>query len=409
MFGKNYILLEIKSIWRNIMGKVELKEGIYWVGAIDWNLREFHGYGTQRGTTYNAYLIVSDKIALVDTVKEGFFLEMLERIKEVVDPKDIDYLISNHVEMDHSGAIPALLNEAPDATVVCTKRGRDGLLKHFNIDREFHEVKTGDEVSLGKKNLLFIEAPMLHWPDSMFTYVKEDRVLLPNDAFGQHLATSKRFNDEVDQHVLMDEAAKYFATILMPLSGLITKKLDELKDVPVDTIGPSHGVIWRSNPGVIIEKYREWASGEAKNKALIIYDTMWESTEKLALTLSSYLAERDIEVGLFHLRKNEWGEIIKEVLDAKVLLIGSPTLNNQMFPTVAGFLNLLVGLKPTGKIAAAFGSYGWGGGAVKAINKELEGKFDLIGPGVGVKYKPDEEAITKCKELVDEIAKRLDD
>jgi flavorubredoxin len=287
------------------MGKVELKEGIYWVGAIDWNLREFHGYETRMGTTYNAYLVVDEKIALVDTVLGSFFSEMLDRIKEIVDPKDIDYLVSNHVEMDHSGCIPALLNEAPNATVVCTKRGREGLLKHFNIDREFREVKTGDETSLGKKTLMFVEAPMLHWPDSMFTYVKEDRVLLPNDAFGQHLATSRRFNDEIDEHVLMDEAARYFATILMPFGGLITRKLDELKDVEVDMIGPSHGVIWRENPGQIVEKYSKWASGEAKNKALIIYDTMWESTEKLALTLSSYLSEKDIEVGLFHLRKNE--------------------------------------------------------------------------------------------------------
>jgi flavorubredoxin len=340
------------------MGKVELKDGIYWVGAIDWNIQDFHGYTTPRGTTYNAYLIVDEKIALVDTVKEGFFSEMLERIKEIVDPKDIDYLVSNHVEMDHSGCIPALLNEAPNATVVCTKRGKEGLLRHYDIGRGFQVVSTGDELGLGKKTISFIEAPMLHWPDSMFTYIKEDRVLLPNDAFGQHLATSKRFNDEVDEHVLMEEATKYYATILMPFGGLITKKLDELKDVEVDMIGPSHGVIWRENPGQIVEKYSKWASGEAKNKVLIIYDTMWQSTEKLALALTSGLADRGIEVRPFHLSKDEWGEIIKEVLDAKVLLIGSPTLNNQMFPTVAGFLNLLIGLKPQGKIAAAFGSYG---------------------------------------------------
>ncbi len=389
------------------MGKVELKEGIYWVGAIDWNLRDFHGYATPRGTTYNAYLIVDEKIALVDTVKDGFFSEMIERIREIVDPRDIDYIISNHVEMDHSGSIPAMLNEAPNAKIVCTNRCKDGLLRHYDIEREFHIIKTGDELGLGKKTLTFIEAPMLHWPDSTFTYVKEDRVLLPNDAFGQHLATSKRFNDEVDEHVLMEEAAKYYATILMPFGGLITKKLDELKDVKVDMICPSHGVIWRSNPGVIVKKYQHWASGKAENKVLIIYDTMWESTEKLALALSSGIAERGVDVRPFHLGKDDWGEIIREVLDARVLLIGSPTLNNQMLPTVAGFLNLLLGLRPQGKIAAAFGSFGWGGGAVKAINTELKTRFDVIEPGVEVKYRPDEKGFLKCKALADEVVKRL--
>lgn len=389
------------------MAKVELKEGIYWVGAIDWNLRDFHGYTTKRGTTYNAYLIVSDKIALVDTVKEGFFPEMLERITEIIDPKDIDYLVSNHVEMDHSGSIPEFLEVAPKATVYCTKRGHEGLQKHFNIDAEFNEVKTGDELSLGKKTLMFVEAPMLHWPDTMFTYVKEDKVLLPSDGFGQHLATGERFNDEVDQNILFEEAAKYYANILMPLGGLITKKLEELKDVPIDIIGPSHGVIWRDNPAQIVEKYAKWASGEAKGKkALVIYDTMWHSTEKMALALTNELAGAGFDVRPYNLRSDDWSDIIKEVLDAKVLLIGSPTLNNKMFPTVAGFLNYLTGLRPQGKIAAAFGSYGWGGGAVKEINETLKGTFDVIEPGVGAKYKPDKDALSKCKELVEEIVKR---
>ena len=390
------------------MAKVELKEGIYWVGAIDWDIRDFHGYTTRRGSTYNSYLIVSDKIALVDTVKDGFFPQALERIKEIVDPKDIDYLVSNHVEMDHSGSINAFLDVAPRATIYSTKRGHEGLLSHFNIDREFVEVKTGDELSLGKKTLLFVEAPMLHWPDSMFTYVKEDRVLLPNDGFGQHLASEERFNDEVDQKVLYEEAAKYYANILMPLGGLITKKLGELKDVPVDVIGPSHGVIWRDNPAQIVEQYAKWAAGEADNKkALVIYDTMWHSTEKMAFALVDALSEAGFDARPYHLRNDDQSDIIKEVLDAKVLLIGSPTLNNKMFPSVAGFLNYLTGLRPAGQIAAAFGSYGWGGGAVKEINAALSGTFDLIEPGVGAKFRPDEEAIQKCKELVNEISKRI--
>jgi flavorubredoxin len=392
------------------MSKVELKEGIYWVGAIDWDIRDFHGYTTHRGTTYNAYLIVSDKIAVVDTVKDGFFPEMLERIKEIVDPKDIDYLVANHVEMDHSGSINAFLEAAPKAVIHCTKRCRDGLLSHFDIDREFVEVKTGDELSLGGKTLMFVEAPMLHWPDSMFTYVKEDRVLLPNDGFGQHLASEERFNDTVDQDVLYEEASKYYANILMPLGSLITKKLGELKDVPVDVIGPSHGVIWRDNPAQIVEQYAKWAAGESDaKKALVIYDTMWHSTEKMAFALVDALVEAGFDARSYHLRNDDNSDIIKEVLDARAVLIGSPTLNNKMFPTVAGFLNYLTGLRPTGKIAAAFGSYGWGGGAIKEINAALESTFDVVGPGVGAKFRPDSDVISKCRELVNEISKRIGD
>ncbi|MFQ5887714.1 MAG: FprA family A-type flavoprotein, partial [Candidatus Hydrothermarchaeales archaeon] len=342
------------------MVKVALKDGVYWVGAIDWNIRDFHGYALPNGTTYNAYLIVDDKIALVDTVKNNFYGEMLARIKEIVDPKEIDYVISNHVEVDHSGSLPMIMKDAPNAKVFATEKGREGLCSYYQCDWPFTIVKTGDELGLGAKTLSFIEAPMLHWPDSMFTYVKEDRILLPNDAFGQHIASIQRFDDELEDGVEL--AAEYFANILMPFASLVLKQLKKLQalGIELDIIAPSHGLIWRRHPERIIEAYKGWGQGITKDKVLVIYDSMWGSTEMMAkAVLDGVVTEGGVEAGIYHLRRTEWSEIITEVLDAKALIIGSPTLNRGMFPTVAGFLTYLKGLKPMNKMAAAFESYGW--------------------------------------------------
>ncbi|RPJ04371.1 MAG: MBL fold metallo-hydrolase, partial [Deltaproteobacteria bacterium] len=259
---------------------VELKKGIYWVGAIDWNVRDFHGYSTPYGTTYNAYLILDEKNVLVDTVKAPFYLEMLGRISEIIDPSKIDYVIANHVENDHSGALPQLVDRVGTPTVITTERGRKGLEKYFQKSLKWRIVKTGDALSTGHRTLSFIEAPMLHWPDSMFTYLKEDRVLLPNDAFGQHFASVQRFEDEVEEGV-MRHAAKYYANILWPLAPLILRKVDEVvkMGIPIDMIGPSHGLIWRKDPGRIIQAYVDWSQGKANRKILVVYDTMWGSTE----------------------------------------------------------------------------------------------------------------------------------
>lgn len=391
------------------MSKIKLTEGVYWVGAIDWNIRDFHGYTTPRGTTYNAYLIVDKKIALVDTVKFGFSDEMLGRIREIIDPGDIDYVISNHVEMDHSGSLPEIMERATKARVIATERGKEGLCRHYKCDWSFTTVKTGDELNLGKRNLLFIETPMLHWPDSMFTYIKEERILFSSDAFGQHIATYQRFEDEVGDFI-MDEAAKYYANILVPFSKLILKKVEEVKNtgIDIDIIAPDHGVIWRKDPGRIVNAYVNWARGDAKDKVLIIYDTMWDSTDKMARAILGGVANEGVEVELFHLRKGDWSEIVKEILDAKAILVGSPTLNNGMFPTVGGFLTYLKGLKFKGKIGAAFGSYGWGGGAVKAINEELKkAGFNVIEPGLQIKFRPDEEGIKECVEFGKKTARKL--
>jgi len=393
----------------NEVEPLALARGVYWVGVIDWNLRDFHGYVTPKGTTYNAYLIVDDKITLVDTVKAEFSAEMLKRISQIVDPAKIDYVIINHVEMDHSGSLPAIMTAAPDATIYCSKNGRDGLHLHYKAngceDWNIEVVKTGSELSLGSKTLMFIEATMLHWPDSMHTYIKEDKILLSNDAFGQHIATSKPFDDEVGD--VMAEAAEYYANILMPFGRVILKYIDTVKELGIDInmIAPGHGIIWRQDPAKIIEAYGRWARGETNKKVLIIYDTMWGSTHIMAKSILDGIKAAGVEVKLINIRKIDLSGIITELLEAPVIILGSPTLNNGIFPSVSGFLTYLKGLRPKGKQAVAFGSYGWGGGAVKAMEKELEmAGFELIEPGLQLRYRPDEEELAACRQLGERIA-----
>lgn len=391
------------------MGPIELKNAIYWVGAIDWNTRDFHGYSTPLGTTYNAYLILDEKNVLVDTVKAPFYLEMLGRISEIIDPSKIDYIVANHVEMDHSSALPQLVDRIGNPVVITSERGQKGLEKHYQRAMNFQVVKSGESLSIGRRHLTFIEAPMLHWPDSMFTYIPEDRVLLPNDAFGQHLATCQRFEDEVGDEV-MKHAAKYFANILWPLSPLIVKKVDEVlkMGIPIEMIGPSHGLIWRKNPGRIIQAYLEWSQGKAEKKVLVIYDTMWGSTEILAKAILKGLIEEGVEAKLLHLRSNHRSDIITDMLEAKGILLGSPTLNNGMFPTMGDFLTYMKGLRPKGKIFGFFGSYGWGGGAIKEMRHFLETeKFEIWEKELSVPFVPRPEEIKKAIEFGKEFARRI--
>ena len=393
---------------------VKVLEKIFWVGAIDWNIRNFHGftYSTHRGTTYNAYLIIDEKTALIDSVYGSFTEEMIKRITEVFDPSKIDYIVVNHIETDHSGAISKILELAPQAKLVGTARCKDGLQKHYFGNWDFQVVKSGDKISLGERSMEFIEAPMLHWPDSMFTYIEKDGLLLPNDAFGQHLATSKRFDDEVDEKILMEEAAKYYAVILWPLSQLIMKKIEEVQKsgLKINMIAPSHGIIWRSNPAKIIEAYLNWAKGEAKRKILVVYDTMWGSTEKMAKAMIEGINSEGVEVMLFRLPHSDQSDIIKELLDAKGILIGSSTINNSILPTLASFLVELQSLRPKNKIATAFGSFGWGGGAVKTIEKGLENAgIGITDPPLTVKWVPDAEELRKCFKFGKEFAKKVVD
>lgn len=396
------------------MEKIELTDGVYWVGVVDWNLRDFHGYTTPRGGTYNAYLIIDEKIALIDTVKNAFADEMLDRIKEIVDPRKIDFVISNHVEMDHSGSLPDIMKFVPDATVICTEKGKEGLSKYYGANWKFRTVKTGDELKLGKRTLLFMAAPMLHWPDSMATYIKEDRLLFSNDLFGQHFASSFRFDEDASNppgygsDIVMEEAAKYYANIFMPFGTLILKKIEEMQKLGITakSIAPCHGIIWK-NPDKIVNAYLNWAKGISKNKVLIIYDTMWNSTEIMAREILRGASDSGVETSIYHLRRNEWSEILKEVLESKAILIGSPTLNNALFPTVGGFLTYLMGLRPMKKIWATFGSYGWAGGAVQAVNEKLRSAGNEPIESLEIRFRPDATELTKCYVLGQKIAMKV--
>ncbi|MFH1201605.1 MAG: flavodoxin domain-containing protein [Candidatus Omnitrophota bacterium] len=379
---------------------------------MDWNVRNFHGhtYTTKRGTTYNAYLIVDDKIALVDTVYGPFAEEMIERIRQIIAPEKIDYIIANHVEIDHSGALPAILKLCPKAKVFGTAKCKEGLFKHYYLDMDFQVVKTKDKLKLGKKTLTFLEAPMLHWPDSMFSYLVEDAILLPNDAFGQHFATSQRFDDEVDSAALMDEAAKYYGNILWPLSSLVLKKIEEVQkmNIPIKMIAPSHGIIWRKDPAKIVNAYVSWAKNETKPKAVIVYETMWGATEKMARYIAEGIIAAGLDVKLFDIATSDRTEVIKEMLDAKGFVIGSSTHDNDMLTSIAGFLEFLKGLRPQKRIAAAFGSYGWSGGAVKEIEDIFkESGIELAQSGLSFKYVPDDVELKRCYEFGKDFAQKI--
>lgn len=390
------------------MGSVELAKGIYWVGAIDWNIRNFHGYTTPRGTTYNAYLVIDEKVALVDTVKAPFLREMLDNIAEIIDPKKIEYMISNHVEMDHSGSIPMIMENLEKATVVSTSKGKEGLTRTYKADWSFMTIQDGTELNLGQRVLKFVEAPMLHWPDNMLVYLEKEEILFSSDAFGQHIASSFRYADQVP--FVMPEAAKYYANIVMPYASMVSRALEKLKGASIRMIAPSHGQIWRKEKDIekLIQAYSDWSQGVAQEKVLVVYDTMWGSTEKMAQAILKGVAGEGVEVKLFNLSKTDWSEIIKEVLEAKALLVGSPTLNRGMFPTIAGFLSYLKGLKPKGKLGMAFGSYGWSAGAVKAAKLELkEAGIRLIETDLELIYVPDENDLRKCFQLGQEIAQQV--
>ena len=393
------------------MPPIEILKDVHWVGSIDWNIRDFHGYSIYRGTTYNAFLILDEKITLFDTVKKGFKNELLHHIGKIIDPTKIDYLVVNHVEMDHSGLVPEVVELVKPEKIFCSERGRKSLLAHFHReDWPYEVVGTGDAISLGKKTVQFIETRMLHWPDSMFSYIPEDRLLISSDAFGQHVATTERFDDEVDLSMLLGHAAKYYANIILPYSNLVQKLLSTVRemDLKLDMIAPDHGLIWRRNPGKILECYDEWSQQRSKVKALVIYDTMWHSTEMMAKAIVDGLAQEDASVQLFDLSTNHRSDIITEVLDAGALVIGSPTLNNGMLPRVADFLHYMKGLRPANKIGAAFGSYGWSGEAVKLINAIMEEmKFTVIDPGIKVQYVPAQDDLKKCMELGRKVAKVL--
>jgi flavorubredoxin len=392
------------------MVSVEIIKDVFWVGVIDWNIRDFHGYLTKRGTTYNAYLVRDEKTALVDTVKYPFSDELARNISEILSLDELDYIIVNHVEMDHSSALPHIIKFAKNAKIMASPKGKEALIKHYGEEIKVESVRTGDQLKLGKRTLKFIEAPMLHWPDSMFTYIADEGILMPNDAFGQHLATSERFDDEVEESILMEEAAKYYANILMPLASLVSRKIQELLSmgISIRLIAPSHGIIWRSNPMKIINAYKNWSEGASKNKIVIVYDSMWGSTTAMARAIAEGIASQGVDVKFFKLRESDVTEIVTEILDAKAVIVGSPTLNNSMFPSVGAFLTYICGLKPKGKLWAFFGSYGWGKGAVKQMMETVQkANFEVYERAIEVQYVPTKKELEECFNLGRDIAQKV--
>jgi flavorubredoxin len=382
------------------MEKTEIKPNIFWVGGIDWDIRNFHGYVTQRGSTYNTYLIMDEKIVLVDTVKHYLFDEMLNRIKEIVDPSKIDYIVSNHVEMDHSGSLPKIMEYAKNATIITSTQGEKGLKRHYKKDWKFQVAKSGDSLNIGKRSLTFVHVPMVHWPDNMVTYIAEDKLLLPNDGFGQHIASFERFDDQIGWEILKEEAMKYYGNIVMPYGDQVNKALEALGGLEIDMIAPSHGVIWRSLIPNILEEYKKWASYETEKKALIVYDSMWGTTEKMAYKLREGLLETGVHVTMRNLRTCHISDIITNVNDTKLVLLGSPTLNNGMLPTMGGFLTYIKGLRPRNRLGFAFGSYGWGGQAVGQIEEVMKDlKWELPLDGVKIKFIPDDDELENVKEI----------
>ena len=401
-------------IWREEHMKpfsaVQVTERVWWVGAIDWAVREFHGYLTSRGTTYNAYLVLADKVTLMDTVKRPFKDEMLARVASVIEPGRIDYLVSHHAEMDHSGCLPEVLEAVRPERVFASAKGVEALRDHFHLDHPITVVPDGETLSLGNMGLTFLETRMLHWPDSMISYLAEDKLVFSQDGFGMHLASTERFDDELPPDVLRYEAAKYFANILLPYARLVTKLLGRVADLGLDIqmIAPDHGPVWRGDVAGIIGRWAEWAEQKPTRKAVVVYDTMWGSTAVMARAITDGLAAGGASVKAMPLRSHHRSDVATELLDAGALVVGSPTMNNQLFPTVADCLTYLKGLKPRNLVGAAFGSYGWSGEAAKKIEAELEAmKVQLAAEGVRVKYVPDEAALVECRKLGEAVASKL--
>ena len=404
-----------------MMSNYEIMKDVFFVGYVDWEVRNFHGYTTHRGTSYNSYIVHGEKKVLLDTVKRPFFERFLEKIKTVCNPEEIDFLIINHVEPDHSGSFPLIIKYLnPNAEIIASKIGVENLKLHYHeeVDEEIFNkikvVKEGDTIDIGNgKVITFVPVPMIHWPDSMVSFMTDengDNVLFSNDAFGQHIAVSQIWDEENDLGFIMEEAEKYYANILLYLSNLIAKALQKLGSLPIDVICPSHGVCWKKNIPDIMKKYQQWSKGELdENSVLIIYDTMWGSTEKIAIALYNEIARRGIPVRRFRLFNSDYSDVITEAMKARAILVGSPTLNKTVYPSVAEYLAYQRGLKPMNKIGMAFGSFGWSGGAVDEIIKELEAtKIALLDEKIEIKFVPKKEDLD-FKEIVDKLIEKMNE
>ena len=396
------------------MGK-KITDNVTWVGKVDWDLVHFHGdeLSTFHGSSYNAYLIKDEKNVLIDTVWRPYDREFVKRLKEVIDLKDIDYIVMNHNEIDHSGALPELLREIPGTPIYCTKKGEAILRGHYHQDWNYVNVKTGDTLNIGKHTLTFIEAPMLHWPDTMFTYMSGDDILFSNDAFGQHYATESLFDTAADVNEVMYEAEKYYTNILNLYSPMVARKVKEVlgMNLPIKMIAPSHGVIWTKYISQIIESYQKWSTPYQENQITIVYDTMWQSTRLMGEAIAEGIRRADpsVEVKLYNVAKEDKNDVLTQMFRSKAVLVGSPTINYGYSFAIAGILEMARGLKFKGKKAAAFGSYGWSGDAPKLITKHLqEAGFDVVDDGIKCLWVPDNKAIDECRDYGEQFCKKVE-
>ena len=385
-----------------MLNAIEISPDIWWVGGIDWNERSFHGYTTERGITYNAYLIMDEQVTLIDTAKATFTDEFVQRISQVVDPSEIDVVITNHVEMDHSGSLPKIHELAPGARILASApAGVNEVRAHFGIEVE--GVKTGDSISIGKRTLHFVQTPMVHWPDNMVTWCPEDGILFSNDAFGQHLATTKRFDDENDLCEVMKQAKKYYANIVWPYGAQVQKALSVLGGLDIKLIAPSHGVMWRSHISEILERYQAWSTYQTEEKAVVVYDSMWHSTEAMAREITDAFIREGVPAQLVDVKATHISDIMLYLCDARYVACGSPTLNSNMMPTMASFLTYMRGLSPRNeqRVGIAFGSYGWAPLGPKQVYAEMENmKFDMACPVVAQQWIPSAENLAELQETV---------
>lgn len=392
----------------------KMTDKVTWVGKIDWELRRFHGdeYSTHRGSSYNSYLIRDEKTVLIDTVWEPFAKEFVENLKKEIDLNEIDYIIAQHSEIDHSGSLPLLMKEIPNTPIYCTSNGAKILKGHFHEDWNFVEVKTGDTLNIGESTLTFVEARMLHWPDSMMTYMSGENILFSNDAFGQHYASDLMYNDLVDQGELYQEAIKYYANILTPFSVLVTNKIKEVLgfNLPLNMIATSHGIIWRDNPAQIIEKYLEWAEAYQEDQITIVYDTMWNGTRRMAEAIAEGIksVDEDVTVKLFNAAHSDKNDVITELFKSKAILFGSSTVNKGIMHATGGILEMIKGIGFKNKKGAAFGSYGWSGESVAILEDKLkDAKIEIVQDGIRELWNPDKEAMDKCREFGKSFANKL--
>lgn len=391
---------------------VKVSDNVYWVGAVDWNIRDFHGYSTRRGSTYNAYLVLADKVTLIDAVKAPFKDELLSRIASVIEPSRIDYIVSNHSEMDHTGSLFPVIDVVHPERVVASAMGVKAISSHFHSDYPIQAVGDGDTLDLGNMTLTFLETRMLHWPDSMVSYLDKDALLFSQDGFGMHPATRERFADEIDEGVLRQEAERYYANILMPFSPLIEKLLVRMGKLalPINILAPDHGPIYRTKNSIqaILGSYARFAAQRPTTKAVVLYDTMWHSTEAMALSIAEELVEGGASVKLLSMSAQHRSDAVTELLDAGALVVGSPTLNNNILPSMADVLTYIRGLKPRNLVGAAFGSFEWSGEAVGQIQNILESmKVKIVAEPLKVQYVPDDDALAKCNELGKQVAEKM--